>query len=145
VSTTSAQALGIACSNYDARERAYVVLESDPKEYGALDPNDDEVACPELPQGGFAPAFWTDEVPDGAKKVWFVVLGGDPHGMPGVAQHFRTLGMLVHPVRPCMPLCSIGKMARNLRHRFLRLPRSCPLASWCGLSKELAAIVRREI
>ncbi len=59
----SAQNADVTCADFDAWEWAQAVFESDPKTYDALDPDNDGVACPTLPKGGFAPAFWVDEMP----------------------------------------------------------------------------------
>lgn len=61
--TASAQESNAKCADFDAWEWAQAVFESDPKKYDALDPDNDGVACPTLPKGGFAPAFWVDEMP----------------------------------------------------------------------------------
>jgi hypothetical protein len=59
----------ISCADYDAWEWAQSVFESDPAQYDALDPDGDGEACPELPRGGFAPAFWTDSIPEDVQEV----------------------------------------------------------------------------
>ena len=61
-----------ACANYDAWEWAQSVFESDPRKYDALDPDNDGEACPELPRGGFAPAFWLEEIPDDVEEAELV-------------------------------------------------------------------------
>jgi micrococcal nuclease len=63
-----------ACANYDAWEWAQAVFESDPKKYDALDPDNDGEACPELPRGGFAPAFWLTEIPEDVEEAEVVRL-----------------------------------------------------------------------
>ncbi len=63
-----------ACANYDAWEWAQAVFESDPKKYDALDPDNDGEACPDLPRGGFAPAFWLDAIPKDVEEAEVVRL-----------------------------------------------------------------------
>jgi micrococcal nuclease len=76
-SPTSAQGT-VSCTNYDAWEWAQSVFESDPDKYDALDPDGDGIACPELPKGGFAPAFWTEKMPDGLEEVTIIkIVDGD--------------------------------------------------------------------
>ncbi|MGI8404327.1 MAG: thermonuclease family protein [Thermomicrobiales bacterium] len=60
-SPVSAQS--VSCSSFDSWEWAQSVFESDPQTYGALDPDGNGDACPELIHGGFAPAFWTTTIP----------------------------------------------------------------------------------
>jgi endonuclease YncB( thermonuclease family) len=67
-----------SCADFDAWEWAQSVFESDPKQYDALDPDNDGEACPELPRGGFAPAFWLDEIPDDVEEAELVrIVDGD--------------------------------------------------------------------
>jgi endonuclease YncB( thermonuclease family) len=83
---TSAQGTA-SCSDYDAWEWAQSVFESDPTTYDALDPDNDGIACPELPKG-FAPAFWTDEMPKDVQQgtilraidgdTFEIAISGDP-------------------------------------------------------------------
>jgi endonuclease YncB( thermonuclease family) len=61
-----------SCADYDAWEWAQAVFESNPARYEALDADDDGIACPELPRGGFAPAFWTDAIPHGVQEAELV-------------------------------------------------------------------------
>lgn len=68
----------ISCADYDAWEWAQAVFESDPSRYEALDTNHDGIACPALPTGGFAPAFWTDEIPYGVQEAEILrIIAGD--------------------------------------------------------------------
>ena len=68
----------VSCANYDAWEWAQSVYESDPDQYGALDPDGDGQACPELPRGGFAPAFWTDDIPEDVEEAELIrIIDGD--------------------------------------------------------------------
>lgn len=53
------------CSGYDSWEWAQSVYETDPVAFAGLDVDRDGEACPDLPSG-FAPAFWTRELHDGA-------------------------------------------------------------------------------
>jgi len=67
-----------SCADYDAWEWAQSVFEADPKKYDALDPDNDGEACPELPRGGFAPAFWLDEIPKDVEEAEIVrLIDGD--------------------------------------------------------------------
>jgi endonuclease YncB( thermonuclease family) len=68
-SSSSALAQTASCSDFDAWEWAQAIFESDPQAYDALDPDTDGIACPELPRGGFAPAFWTDSIPADAEEA----------------------------------------------------------------------------
>jgi micrococcal nuclease len=82
---TGAQAL--SCTDYDSQIWAQSVYVSDPTRYAALDPDGNGLACEELPPG-VAPAWWTDEIPDGAEPATLVdVSDGDTirvslHGQP---------------------------------------------------------------
>lgn len=62
------------CAAFDAWEWAQSVFESDPRKYDALDPDNDGEACPELPRGGFAPAFWLTEIPEDVEEAEVVRL-----------------------------------------------------------------------
>jgi endonuclease YncB( thermonuclease family) len=67
----------VSCTNYDAWEWAQAVFESDPQKYDALDPDNDGTACPELPPG-FAPAFWTDSIPEDVQEAQMIrIVDGD--------------------------------------------------------------------
>lgn len=67
-----------SCADFDAYEWAQSVFESDPKKYDALDPDGDGQVCPELPRGGFAPAFWLDAVPEDVEEAEIVrIIDGD--------------------------------------------------------------------
>ena len=67
-----------ACADFDAWEWAQAVFESDPTRYDTLGPDTDGEACPDLPRGGFAPAFWTDDIPDDVEAARMLrVLDGD--------------------------------------------------------------------
>jgi micrococcal nuclease len=67
-----------SCSNYDAWEWAQAVFESDKVKYAALDADGDGTACPALPRGGFAPAFWTDTIPTDVQEATIVrIIDGD--------------------------------------------------------------------
>lgn len=67
-----------SCADFDAYEWAQAVFESDPKKYDALDPDGDGQACPELPRGGFAPAFWLDEIPADVEEAEIIrIIDGD--------------------------------------------------------------------
>jgi endonuclease YncB( thermonuclease family) len=70
----SAQLGDPSCTDFDAWEWAQSVFESDPQAYDALDPDTDGVACPDLPRGGFAPAFWTDQIPEDVEEAEIVKL-----------------------------------------------------------------------
>jgi micrococcal nuclease len=67
----------ITCANYDSQVWAQSVYESDPTRNAALDPDDNGLACEELPLG-VAPAWWTNEVPPGAEPAALIgVSDGD--------------------------------------------------------------------
>ena len=49
-----------------------------PRAIRGLDPDGDGQACPELPRGGFAPAFWTDAIPEDVEEVELIrIIDGD--------------------------------------------------------------------
>lgn len=67
-----------SCADFDAWEWAQSVFESDPQTYDALDPDNDGTACPDLPKGGFAPAFWTDAMPKDVQEAQVIrIIDGD--------------------------------------------------------------------
>lgn len=67
-----------SCADFDAYEWVQAVFESDPDAYDALDPDGDGQACPDLPRGGFAPAFWLDEIPEDVEEVQLIrIVDGD--------------------------------------------------------------------
>lgn len=67
-----------SCADFDAWEWAQSFFESDPQANDALDPDGDGEACPDLPRGGFAPAFWLDEIPADVEEVEIVrLIDGD--------------------------------------------------------------------
>jgi endonuclease YncB( thermonuclease family) len=70
--TTSAQSL--SCDDYDAWEWAQAVYESDPNLYSSLDADNDGDACPGLPRGGFAPAFWLDAIPEDVEEATIIAI-----------------------------------------------------------------------
>lgn len=75
---TSAQSTDVACADFDAWEWAQAVFESEPEKYDALDPDGDGTACPILPKGGFAPAFWMDKMPEDVEEAKILrIIDGD--------------------------------------------------------------------
>lgn len=67
-----------SCADFDAWEWAQAVFESDPQQYDSLDPDGDGQACPDLPRGGFAPAFWLDAIPADVEEAEIVrLIDGD--------------------------------------------------------------------
>lgn len=91
LANTSAQG-DVSCTNYDAWEWAQAVFESDPAGSAALDPDGNGIACEELPRGGFAPAFWTDTIPDGLEEgTILAIIDGDTFeiAINGVSNRFR--------------------------------------------------------
>lgn len=67
-----------SCADFNAYEWAQAVFDSDPEEYDALDPDGDGRICPKLPKGGFAPAFWLDEMPGDLEEAQIIrVIDGD--------------------------------------------------------------------
>ncbi len=90
----AAQQPGVSCANYDAWEWAQAVYESDPDEYSALDSDGDGDACPNLPRGGFAPAFWTDRIPEDVEEAEIIrIIDGDTFEvlLDGVSNRVRIL------------------------------------------------------
>src|SRR5688500_6048826 len=78
ISTPSVTAQAASCSDFDAWEWAQSVFESNPQANDALDPDGDGIACPELPRGGFAPAFWTDAIPTDVEEAQIIrLIDGD--------------------------------------------------------------------
>lgn len=66
------------CANYDAWEWAQSELDRLPSLAASLDPGSDGIACEELPRGGFAPAWWTAEIPKAAVPAELVsIVDGD--------------------------------------------------------------------
>jgi endonuclease YncB( thermonuclease family) len=66
------------CAHFDAWEWAQSAYESDPVLYSQLDIDGDGTACPDLPRGGFAPAFWTDKIPADVQEAQIVrIIDGD--------------------------------------------------------------------
>ncbi len=53
-----------SCGTYDAWEWAQSEMDRVPSLASGLDPDGNGVACDGLPHGGFAPAWWTDTIPD---------------------------------------------------------------------------------
>lgn len=83
-----------SCADFDAYEWAQAVFESDPKKYDALDPDGDGQACPDLPRGGFAPAFWLDEIPEVVEEAEIIrLIDGDTLEVriDGVSNRVRIL------------------------------------------------------
>jgi endonuclease YncB( thermonuclease family) len=75
---SSVTAQTASCSSFDAWEWAQSVFDSDPQANDALDPDGDGIACPELPRGGFASAFWTDSIPTAVEEAQIVrLIDGD--------------------------------------------------------------------
>jgi micrococcal nuclease len=58
----------LGCDVFDSRIWAQSVYDDDPAANAALDPDQDDLACEDLPLGA-APALWTDAVPPGAIPV----------------------------------------------------------------------------
>ena len=58
------------CQQFDAWVWAQTVFEESPDELRpSLDPDNNDVACDQLPLMGFAPALWTDSIPDDLTPV----------------------------------------------------------------------------
>lgn len=73
-----ATAQSTSCADYDAYEWAQAVFESDPDTFDALDADGDGQACPDLPRGGFAPAFWLDSIPEEVEEAEIIrTIDGD--------------------------------------------------------------------
>jgi endonuclease YncB( thermonuclease family) len=76
-SPASAQGLD-SCASYDAWEWAQTVYESHKTRWAALDPDGDGTACPELPKGGFANAWWTETIPAETQEAELIrIIDGD--------------------------------------------------------------------
>ena len=61
------------CDAFDAWIWAQTVYEADPAgTRAALDPDEDTIACPDLPLAGFAPVLWTDAIPAAATPAQVV-------------------------------------------------------------------------
>jgi endonuclease YncB( thermonuclease family) len=74
----SASAQTPTCTDFDAREWAQSFFELDPQANDAFDPDGDGEACPQLPRGGFAPAFWLDAIPADVEEAEIVrLIDGD--------------------------------------------------------------------
>ncbi len=66
------------CADYDAWEWAQSIHDQQPSVRDGLDPDGDGIACDQLPRGGFAPAWWTDRIPDSAVEAELVaIVDGD--------------------------------------------------------------------
>jgi len=76
----AATAQAASCADFDAWEWAQSVFESDPQTYDSLDPDGDGEACPDLPRGAFAPAFWTDCALMQAAGIPVLMFGADGGG-----------------------------------------------------------------
>jgi hypothetical protein len=130
-----------ACSNYDAWEWAQSVFESDPTTYDALDPDNDGIACPELPKGGFAPAFWTDAMPKDVQEAKILrIIDGDTFEVEinGVSNRVRiyrkprtssTAAGLRPPTSPPGHWASTMSRASSTSRR-TRRKRTATAASW---------------
>jgi endonuclease YncB( thermonuclease family) len=67
-----------SCASYDAWEWAQTVDASHTTRWAALDPDGDGTACPELPRGGFANAWWTETIPAEAQAAELIrIIDGD--------------------------------------------------------------------
>lgn len=76
--STSAQSFSGDCADYDAWEWAQSIYDQQPSTHDTLDPDGNGVACDDLPRGGFAPAWWTDKIPDSAIQAELVsIIDGD--------------------------------------------------------------------
>jgi endonuclease YncB( thermonuclease family) len=63
---------GFTCVEFDAWEWAQSVYDDEPRANPLLDQTGDGIACPELPRGGFAPAFWLEDLPEELRGVQFI-------------------------------------------------------------------------
>lgn len=84
-----------SCSAFNSRVWAQTVFEHDPASNRALDPDNDGLACEELPPG-IAPALWTDDIPSDAIPVDLVsVTDGDSINVlyAGQREQVRLVGI----------------------------------------------------
>lgn len=86
------------CTAFNSRVWAQTVFDENPRNNGALDPDNDGLACEELP-AGIAPALWTREAPDTAIPVEFErVTDGDSIDVTidGRREEVRLVGIDTH-------------------------------------------------
>jgi len=86
------------CSAFNSRIWAQTVFEDDPGVNRALDPDNDGLACEELPLG-IAPALWAEEIPADAIPVDLVsVTDGDSINVvyAGQREQVRLVGIDTH-------------------------------------------------
>ncbi len=75
---STALAQTVTCADFDAWEWAQAAFESELSQYQFLDSDGDGEACPELPRGGLAAAFWTDAIPEDVEEAEVIrVIDGD--------------------------------------------------------------------
>ena len=69
----------ISCNQFDSWIWAQTIYLEDIGRFGALDPDGNGIACEEIRSvPGFAPATWTDEIPDGLMEAQLVsITDGD--------------------------------------------------------------------
>jgi micrococcal nuclease len=66
------------CDDYSSWEWAQSIHDWKSNLQEGLDPDGNGVACEDLPTGGFAPAWWTDEIPKSAVEALVIsVIDGD--------------------------------------------------------------------
>jgi len=103
-----------SCTDFDAWEWAQSVFESNSIVYGALDPDGDGIACPELPRGGFAPAWWLSSIPADVEEAQLIeIIDGDTPEVPidGVTNQVRIYRADTHETQN-EPHCG-GQEATN--------------------------------
>lgn len=86
------------CAGFDSRIWAQSIFDDDPAGNAALDPDDDGLACEELPLGA-APALWAGTVPNSAIPVDLVsVTDGDTIRVEisGAIEPVRLVGIDAH-------------------------------------------------
>jgi endonuclease YncB( thermonuclease family) len=66
---SSSLAQKASCDDFASWESAQLLYERDPSAYASLDVQGDGIACPELPRGGFAPAYWSPDLPTEVEEV----------------------------------------------------------------------------
>jgi micrococcal nuclease len=111
-----------ACAVFNSRVWAQTVFDADPGANAALDPDDDDLACEDLP-AGIAPALWTDEVPANAVPVELIdVTDGDTIvvNVDGRRERVRLVGVDAHETNgPYQEVECYGPQASDFLTRLL--------------------------
>lgn len=84
------------CGDYDVWEWAQSMYDQLPSVRSGLDADGNGVACEELPRGGFAPTWWTEEIPGEVEQAQVVrITDGDTldvliNGQPDTIRLYRA-------------------------------------------------------